>query len=241
MSKEIQQEPQIEIKTNTDDTNQVLPDIPVPAQYGVLILVLLVILKAFVSPFLVRVRNYISEPEYDNQEIVSLLNQLLALSKSDRTAVVMFHNGEKYANGSHYWKLTMSHEAVKAGVARISRQFRAIPVTHLIDFITKVRESDSLTHIEANAKYDSVFADYLADAGAEAVITYLIKDSDNKEIALLFIYYTHSTPSQAALKDISESEESNRILTLIKKEITSAKQNNSFIVLLSYALKVLGY
>ena len=110
-----------------------------------------------------------------NIRIQELLSELRIITGASRTYVSMFHNGNKYINGSPIIKFSRTHETVGPGVSHESTIYQDVLASILMnqDMFGLIDTKEPIVK-EVKSLSNSQFKNMLASQGVETFITFPI-------------------------------------------------------------------
>lgn len=123
-------------------------------------------------------------------ELMSKIEDLLALSDADRVCIYQFHNGGEYYTGRSMQKLSMTYETVKAGISHLQINRQNIPVSAcnatLAPMITDRRSL--INDVEKEMK-DSLCKFYAMEAGTKSLYKWTVYDLQKRAIGFVQVDY----------------------------------------------------
>lgn len=109
-----------------------------------------------------------------NERIQELLVELRIKTCSDRTFLALFHNGNRYINGSEILKMSRTNETCNPGISLEALRYQDISVTLVPDLIKIITEEKPVL-FKVNDLEDGKFKRLLIGSGVKTVCRYPIK------------------------------------------------------------------
>jgi hypothetical protein len=123
-----------------------------------------------------------------NSAVRDTLNEIRILVNADRVLLNQFHNGNKWASGLHFDKMTASHEVTDPNVEEVSEKTVDVPLEKLeeeLDYL--INKSDILIIDEEDS--EDRWARYLHGIGVRRCIKLLVRQENGNLIGEVSIHY----------------------------------------------------
>lgn len=196
--------------TNTSDTtnttnieiekpNQVVVNVPdfsqITSNLDLLLLFGLAggfLYKRFVQPSVGKFKDNIGRSVKTDERIKSVLNQILSVAEADRVIVCQAHNGEVFLSGSHQWKVSITHEATKAGINSCASEFQNVRASHISNLLKALIEKKAVYKTSTlSSSGDSKIRTFASLAGVISSVNILLGDPEENILGILSVHYVN--------------------------------------------------
>jgi hypothetical protein len=117
-----------------------------------------------------------------NKQITELLVEIRLECKADRVSVYLFHNGERYTNGSSILRISGSYETLAAGISSQrsnSQNVLVSTVPEAVDFLAEDNVTDTVFSIKTEDLEPCFYSAALEAQGVKCVAKFpLCKGND---------------------------------------------------------------
>lgn len=123
-------------------------------------------------------------------QIYDLLNRIRHDIGADRVLLHQFHNTGTFSSGLKFFKLTCTHESIKAGVSSVQRYFHQVPISDYCYDLQELLRSKSFLVIDANSSSLTPRQQAQLDLlGIKVIQQHLILDERGVPIGLLAVHH----------------------------------------------------
>lgn len=123
-------------------------------------------------------------------QIYDLLNRIRHDIGADRVLLHQFHNTGTFSSGLKFFKLTCTHESIKAGVSSVQRYFYQVPISDYCYDLQELLRSKSFLVIDANSSSLTPRQQAQLDLlGIKVIQQHLILDERGVPIGLLAVHH----------------------------------------------------
>ncbi|MFO0089289.1 MAG: hypothetical protein ACK518_00495 [bacterium] len=138
-------------------------------------------------------------------KIYELLNIIRHNIGADRVLLHQFHNTGTFSSGLKFFKLTCTHETLKAGVSSVQRYFHQVPISDYCYDLQDLLKSNSFLVIDANSSSLTPKQQAQLDLlGIKVIQQHLILDERGVPIGLLAIHSITGEYKNASSPEIME-------------------------------------
>ncbi len=140
-----------------------------------------------------------------NSHIRDLIIEIRANYDADRVLLYQFHNGDFYASGASYKKASITHQAIKKGVAPMSdiTAHLSIPITMITPCLKDLEGKEYCVSNVHLADDNCYFKYLLLESGVQKCLISLINNNKGISMGIIFICWLNEIePAEDLLKEI---------------------------------------
>lgn len=180
------------------------------------------------------------QPETSNVDILKTSMQIAdsaeeqlkytcAVTKSDRTAIYMFHNGVKTLNGSHILKFSCLVEYATLSKYYENQLYKDTPINQIREACNLFTEDKLVCYWNTgNLENDSAIKEWMERRGVKGAVAAAVHDSQGRVIGFVATEYYMGYPDPSMYERIQEEthELALKVAMAMDLELLKCKQSN---------------
>lgn len=163
------------------------------------LIILVTFLRKRVATYLEK--HFIVDEIKHSQKIMDILVEMRVKTRADRVSICLFHNGERYTNGSSILKISAAYETVADGISSERAREQNVLVSTVpeaVAFLTHLDHMDKVHCDVMEQMPNCYYKSSLLNQGLHAVAKYPLRDGEDI-IGFICVDFVKSVPEMSRI------------------------------------------